>query len=171
MATGSAAASHAVIAGAGAAVVAAVAIPVVAFTFGGSPDGDRLAPQPSPTVTDSVPAPEFELTERNLLTDEDAIYPNGGGDWQENDTYPDDGPASVSPCQQSTFAGLGADTVFVRNFEFVHDIVGVDLSNLFSEVVARVPGRRRRRGGVRRPSRAGTPTAPSPKAARRFTRR
>ena len=124
---------HAVVAGASAAVVAAVAIPVVAFTVNGS-GNDAVDYTPSPTVTESVPG---SLSTANLLTGKDAIYPNGGGDWQEKDTLPE-GQALVS-CQQSTFADLGADPVFVRNFEFVHDVVGVDPSNLFSEVVAEFP--------------------------------
>lgn len=130
---------HAAIAGVGAAAVAAVAVPVIALTAGGS-DRDNPPVAPEPTGTDSVPAPTLELSKRNLLTGADAIYPNGGGDWRTLDTYRGDGQATMSICQQSSFAGLGAEDVYVRTFEFTSEgVPGVDPSLLFAEAVAQFP--------------------------------
>jgi hypothetical protein len=126
--------NHAVIAGASAAVVAAVAVPVVAFTLASSDDkGPDITPQP-PTVSDSV-APA-DLGETNLLTSDDAIYPNGGSDWRESSTIPGDGQSPFSPCTQSKLAGLGATSVFQREFEFVVTATGeVEPTLRFNEII------------------------------------
>lgn len=108
---------HAVIAGASAAVVVAVAVPVVAFTLNGSDDEPPVTPRP--TVTDTNPVPSAALSDENLLTDGQAIYPNGGSDWRVRDTYPGDGQSAFSPCAQQSMAGLGAEQVFKRDFDFV----------------------------------------------------
>jgi hypothetical protein len=131
---------HAVIAGASAAVVAAVAVPVIAITAGGSDKGDQPF-TPDPTITDSVPMPpSASLSERNLLTDDQAVYPNGGSDWQEYDTFAGDGQSTASPCQKRSFEGLGAGSVFQRDFEFVVTDTGeVEPTLHFNEVVAEFP--------------------------------
>lgn len=129
---------HALVAGASAAVVAAVAVPVVAFTLDGSDDKPDFSPSPSPTVSDPVPA--APLSEENLLTSEEAVYPNGGADWQETDTFEGDGQATATPCQQTSFAGLGAGSVFQRDFEFHSTITDeVDGTLHFNQVVAEFP--------------------------------
>ena len=129
---------HAAIAGASAAVVAAVAVPVVAFTVNGSDDRPDIAP--SPTISDPVPMPSEALGEQNLLTSKDAIYPNGGADWREAETFEGDGQGAASPCQQSSYAALGADSVFQRQFDFISTDTGdVEPSLNFNEVVAEFP--------------------------------
>lgn len=123
---------HTLLAGAGAAVVAAVAVPVVALLPGAGPAGD------DPDVADPVPA--APIGPANLLTGEDAVYPNGGGDWRTADTYRGDGQATISPCQRSTFTGLGADEVYVRTFEFTSGANDeVDPTLRFAEAVAQFP--------------------------------
>lgn len=130
---------HALVAGVSAAVVAAVAVPVVALTVGGSDGKADLAP--SPTISDSVPVPSTALSKQNLLADEDAIYPNGGSDWRESDTFEGDGQATAFPCQQSSFDGLGADSVFQRDFEFVVTDTGDVAPDLhLNEVIAEFSG-------------------------------
>ncbi|WP_322936958.1 hypothetical protein [Nocardioides bizhenqiangii] len=130
---------HATIAGVSAVVVAAVAVPIVALTGGGSDDSPDIAP--SPTISDPVPVPSLVLAEQNLLTSDDAIYPNGGADWQEIDTFEGDtqgGPAS--PCQRSSLAELGAEPIFQRQFDFVvTDTRDVEPSLYFNQVVAEFP--------------------------------
>ncbi len=129
---------HALVAGASAAVVAAVAVPVVALTVGGSDGKADFAP--SPTISDSVPVPSTALSEQNLLTDEDAIYPNGGSDWRETSTSEGDGQAAFSPCAQQSMDGLGADGVFQRDFEFVSTDTGdVEPTLTLNEIVAEFP--------------------------------
>ena len=129
---------HAAIAGASAAVVAAVAVPVVAFTVNGSDDRPDIAP--SPTISDPAPLPSEELGEQNLLTSDDAIYPNGGADWRESETFEGEGQGAASPCQQSSYAALGADSVFQRQFDFISTDTGdVDPTLNFNEVVAEFP--------------------------------
>lgn len=130
---------HAVLAGASAAVVAAVAVPVMAFTFDG--DDAKEAPPVDNSVSDPVPAPtSASLSQSNLLTDEQAIYPNGGADWRAAGTSEGDGQAAASPCQQSTMKGLGAGTVFQRDFEFVSTDTGEVAPTLhFNEVIAEFP--------------------------------
>jgi hypothetical protein len=126
---------HAAIAGASAAVVAAVAVPVVAFSVNGTDDRPDIAP--SPTISDPVPMPSEALGEQNLLTSKDAIYPNGGADWREAETFEGDGQGAASPCQQSSYAALGADSVFQRQFDFISTDTGdVEPSLNFNEVVA-----------------------------------
>ena len=127
---------HAVIAGASAAVVAAVAAPVIAFTVNGSDDDPQFTP--SPTVSDSVPVPSSPvLSERNLLTDKQAVYPNGGADWRAYATTEGDGQAAASPCQRTSMEGLGAGSVFQRDFEFVVTDTGeVEPTLSFKEVIA-----------------------------------
>src|SRR5436190_6618993 len=104
---------HAVIAGASAAVVAAVAIPLAALTFNGS-DEDNSQFTPSPSVIDSVPT--AGLSAANLITTEDAGEPYGGGRWDEVDTFPGDGQDAFHPCASSSLAGYGADVVVRREF-------------------------------------------------------
>ena len=129
---------HALVAGVSAAVVAAVAVPVVALTVGGSDGKADFAP--SPTISDSVPVPSTALSEQNLLTDEDAIYPNGGSDWRESGTFEGDGQAAFSPCTQESMDGLGADGVFQRNFEFVSTDTGdVEPTLTLNEIIAEFP--------------------------------
>ena len=130
---------HAAIAGASAAVVAAVAVPVVAFTVGGSDDKPDLAP--SPTVSDPVPAPALALSEQNLLTSEDAVYPNGGADWREHDTFDGDTrDGTASPCQRDSVRTLGADSVIQRQFDFVVTDTGdVEPTLYFNQVIAEFP--------------------------------
>ncbi len=129
---------HALVAGVSAAVVVAVAVPVVALTVGGS-DG-KADFTPSPTISDSVPVPSTALSEQNLLTDEDAIYPNGGSDWRECGTFEGDGQAAFSPCTQQSMDGLGADGVFQRDFEFVVTDTGdVEPTLTLNEIIAEFP--------------------------------
>ena len=130
---------HAVIAGASAAVVAAVAIPVVAFSLNN--DEPKEIPPSNPSVTDSVPAPTLEFGESNLLTSKDAIYPNGGSDWVETETNPTGGiQPSFSPCEQTTLDSLGAEEVHRRYFDFVIlDTQTIDPTLLLNEVVAQFP--------------------------------
>ncbi len=132
---------HAVIAGAGAAVVAAVAVPVIVI---GASDSPKEIPPANPSVSDPVPAPTSStLSERNLLTDDQAVYPNGGADWRATGTSEGDGQATASPCQQSTFEGLGAGSVYQRDFEFVSTGTGdVEPSLTFNEVIAEFPSDR-----------------------------
>lgn len=133
---------HAIIAGASVAVVAAVAVPVVALTVGGSDDDQPFTPEP--TISDPLPVPpSATLSERNLLTSKQAVYPNGGSDWRESGTFEGDGETSASPCQQSTFEGLGAGSVFQRDFEFVVTDTGeVEPTLSFNEVIAEFPSDR-----------------------------
>jgi hypothetical protein len=132
---------HAVIAGASAAVVAAVAVPVIAITAG---DSSKEIPPADPSVSDPLPVPPSALlSERNLLTDDQAIYPNGGSDWRPTETFPGDGQGTASPCQQSSVVGLGAGSVFQRHFEFVvRDTGDVEPTLTFNEVVAEFPSDR-----------------------------
>ena len=61
-------------------VVAAVAVPVI--VIGASDSSKEISPA-DPSISDPVPAPTSStLSERNLLTDDQAIYPNGGADWR-----------------------------------------------------------------------------------------
>ncbi|KAA1421193.1 hypothetical protein F0U44_02460 [Nocardioides humilatus] len=107
---------HAAIAGASAAVVAAVAIPVVALTVGGGDDKAAVTNQPSPSVSD--PVPSAALSAENLMTAGDAVWYDVGTDWTEGSTVTGDGQAPPNPCMQESFAGLGAGSVFQRDFTF-----------------------------------------------------
>jgi hypothetical protein len=127
---------HAVIAGASAAVVAAVAVPVIAITVGGSDDEQPFTPQP--TVID--PVPSAPLGVENLLTSDDAIFPNGGSDWRESETFPGDGQTAATPCQKSKFDAFGPTSVFQRHFDFVVTDTGdIDSTLHFNEVIAEFP--------------------------------
>ncbi|RHW28864.1 hypothetical protein D0Z08_03200 [Nocardioides immobilis] len=123
---------HALVAGASAAVVAAVAVPVVALTVGnGSDDPDNLAPQPS--ITDPVPA--AALSVENLITADDAAWNEVGTEFEVSETYPGDGQAPPSPCFQSSFAGLGAETVFQRDFRWKLQTSGTDIGPQLNEII------------------------------------
>jgi hypothetical protein len=112
---------HAVIAGVSAAVVAAVAVPVVALSLGGDgKDNSQFAP--SPSISD--PVPSAPLSAENLLTEQDAIWYDAGTDWELNDTYPGDGQSTPNPCFQRSFAGMGASSVFQRDFQWKDRVIG-----------------------------------------------
>jgi hypothetical protein len=111
---------HALIAGATAAVIAAVALPLAALTLNG--DDPQDPPPADSSVTDPVgPA---GLEESNLLTSDEAIYPNGASDWRETATFEGDGPDRFHPCAASPLSALGASSVLRRDFEFV--VTGAD---------------------------------------------
>ncbi len=122
---------HALVAGASAAVVAAVAVPVVALTLNGSDKPDNLAPQPS--VSDPV-APAA-LSAENLITADDAAWNEVGTEFEVSGTYPGDGQATPSPCFQSSFAGLGAETVFQRDFRWTKQTSGRDIGPQLNEII------------------------------------
>lgn len=122
---------HALVAGASAAVVAAVAVPVVALTLNGSDDPGNLAPHPS--VSDPV-APAA-LSAENLITADDAAWNEVGTEFEVSETYPGDGLATPSPCFQSSFAGLGAETVFQRDFRWTKQTSGTDTGPQLNEVI------------------------------------
>src|SRR5205085_2410540 len=84
------------VAGVSAAVVAAVAVPVVALTLGGNDNADApVAPQPS--VSD--PVPSAPLSAENLITDADAGKVYGADSaWTAYDTYRGDGQDVYHPC-------------------------------------------------------------------------
>ncbi|WP_183095871.1 hypothetical protein [Nocardioides stalactiti] len=131
---------HAVIAGVSAAVVTAVAVPVIALAVTGDDkaDPDRFAP--SPTVTDSVPVPgALELNENNLLSEADAIWYEPGQDWTAGRTLTDDGQAPPNPCMQTSFAGLGATTVLQRDFTFTAQTDPSDPWPYLTEIVGEFP--------------------------------
>jgi len=108
---------HAVIAGASAAVIAAVAVPVIALTVGGSDKaGNDFTETPSPSVSD--PVPSAALTAENLITSEDAGPAYGGaGDWAVSSSYRGDGQDVFHQCTPSALADFGAQPVFRRDFD------------------------------------------------------
>ena len=102
--------------------------------------GDTSSSSEEPEIRDvgatDDPAPGRSLGEANLLTDKDAIYPNGGSDWRATNTYPGDGQAAFSPCAQGGLSGLGADSVLQRDFEFVvRDTGDVEPTLTLNEIV------------------------------------
>lgn len=104
---------HAVIAGVSAAVVAAVAVPVIALSAG---DESKEIPPADPSVSD--PVRSLGVTDANLITEEEAYWYDAGTEWEEGATLPGDGQAPPNPCLQSSFAGLGATSVRQREFEW-----------------------------------------------------
>ncbi|HWI42918.1 MAG TPA: hypothetical protein VNS81_04825 [Nocardioides sp.] len=99
---------NALVAGGAALAVAAVAVPALAL-FGGQPksDSDRVAPKPEPKAVSAA----------NLITDDDTVYVPGAADWFTTDTSPGDGQSVFHPCAREALAGLGATSVFRRDFE------------------------------------------------------
>jgi len=108
---------HAVIAGASAAVIAAVAVPVIALTVGGSDKaGNDFTETPSPSVSD--PVRSAALTAENLITSEDAGPAYGGaGAWAASSTYRGDGQDVFHQCTPSALADFAAQPVFRRDFD------------------------------------------------------
>lgn len=103
-------------------LAAALAASVLVLTACGSTDDpatDGAASDPAatqdPTTTDQAGG----LSADNLLTDADAIYPNGGSDWRATDTLAGDGPTAFNPCARAALSDLGAASVLRRDFEFV----------------------------------------------------
>lgn len=74
----------------------------------GDPSSDS---SPSRTTAD----PAWTLTRANLLRDGDTSH-DGSGSWTGLDTFGGDGQSTANPCQQKRFAGLGAETIFQRNW-------------------------------------------------------
>ncbi|MCX6401783.1 MAG: hypothetical protein NTX33_17865 [Propionibacteriales bacterium] len=101
----------ALVAGASALAVAAVAVPIFAVV-GGNPkagENDKVADDP-----------QGALSTNDLLRDDDTEYfPNEKSAFRTVDTYEGDGQATFHPCQQATLASLGATTSFTRTFEYV----------------------------------------------------
>lgn len=109
----------ALVAGASALAVAAVAVPIFAVV-GGNPkagDNDNLADDP-----------RGALSTDDLLRDVDTEYfPNEKAAFRTTDTYEGDGQATFHPCQQATLASLGATTSFTRTFDYVVDPAAGDV--------------------------------------------
>jgi|GEM_PF-6157613 len=124
---------HALVAGASAAAVAAVAVPVVALTVGnGSGDPDRLAPQPSA----SDPVAAAPLSAENLITADDAAWNEVGTEFEENFTYEGDGQSTPNPCFENSFASLGAEDVWQRDFQWkAREIGGPDPGPYLNEII------------------------------------
>lgn len=100
------------LAGGAAAVVAAVAIPVL-VTSGG--DGaKKIDPAPRPDQT-TIP-----LSTADLMVDSDTEYHQTGG-WATTGTIPEDGHGVFNVCQRESLSGLGATTVFQRDFHWVDE--------------------------------------------------
>ena len=103
---------HAVLAGAAAAAVAAVTVPVLALghgTTGG--DDDLVAGDPG-------------LSTANLLADADTeSEPGRTGAYRTTDTFEGDGQAVVQVCQQQPLSALGATDSFHRTFQLVPVVV------------------------------------------------
>jgi hypothetical protein len=100
---------NALVAGGAALAVGAVATPI--FALGASDpevDRDRIAPQPTQVV---------EVSEADLMTDDDTEYMLGATDWFATDTVEGDGQAAFHPCAQAGLEDLGAESVLQRNFE------------------------------------------------------
>lgn len=106
---------NALVAGGAALAVAAVAVPVFALSGGHPKAGgnDHLAGDPTTTAT----ATPTGLSEDNLITDDDTVYTPGVADWFTTDTSPGDGQSAFHPCAREGLAGLGATSVFRRDFE------------------------------------------------------
>lgn len=79
--------------------------------------------------------PDSGIGAANLLTDDDAVYPNGGGDWDGGVTSQGE-QATSSPCQPTSFADLGATDVWQRDFTFYSDgVPTTDGSGFLNETI------------------------------------
>jgi hypothetical protein len=98
---------NALVAGAAALAVAAVAVPILTLTNGSArSDRDDL-------ITDD---PSRALSQADLLTGRDAVY-GPGNDWFATGTFEGDGQASFQLCAEESMTGLGATATFGRTFE------------------------------------------------------
>ena len=109
--------------------------------------GAKSPVQPSSNPPASAPAnstaPEPTLAARNLLTGEDAIYPNGGAlDWVESSgsTTSRETTPSANACWQGSMKARGAIATMQRNFLLVTSEGGdSDADAYLNETIAEFP--------------------------------
>lgn len=103
----------ALVAGASALAVAAVAVPIFAVV-GMSPE----AAEPGPAKD---PGPVHTIGRDVLLTDDDTVY-NEGSDWFRTGVGDGDGQVAFNPCAQQSLAGTGSTSVVRADFELRNTI-------------------------------------------------
>lgn len=98
----------ALVAGASALAVAAVAVPIFAVV-GGNPNAEGPGPAKDPNKVQ-------QLSTGVLLTDEDTVY-SDGTDWFRTNAAEGDGQDVFNPCAQQSLTGTGATSVVRADFE------------------------------------------------------
>ncbi len=112
----------ALVAGASALAVAAVAVPIFAIA-GGNPKADN-----HDDIADDK-ANSQSLSAEDLLRDADTEYsPNVETPWRTSETFEGDGQALYHPCQKQALSELGATNSFTRTFEFVPQLEPGDVA-------------------------------------------
>lgn len=98
----------ALVAGASALAVAAVAVPIFAVV-GGNPKDDGPGPAEDPNEVQP-------LSTGVLLTDDDTVY-SDGADWFRTSAFEGDGQDAFNPCARESLEGTGATSVVRGDFE------------------------------------------------------
>lgn len=98
---------NALVAGASALAVAAIAVPILAIS-GGTPKADD--------TNDIADDGKGSLTVANLITDDDTVY-SDGADWFRTNVGEGDGQDVFNPCAQQSLTGTGATSVVRADFE------------------------------------------------------